>query len=193
MPSIDVSDQVESAVLRTYGMVWRWCGGRYGVAEIAMMTMNGCFSGLENRSRSSSRTPIHNQCAHRTFIASVARWNYPTQFSLLSFFCKLCIIVINFEDSCNRLLLGFANTTRDSSAATTYKLWCNLNGESEVGESDAVVLNCELEELLDRRSVTKRVTQWKTSEDEQCVIVVYVNDIVTIDSDKFSEILQSPL
>ena len=43
VPSIDVSDQVESAVLRTYGMVWRRCGGRYGVAEIAMMTMNGCF------------------------------------------------------------------------------------------------------------------------------------------------------
>ena len=89
--------------------------------------------------------------------------------------------------------MGCANTIRNSSAATTYKRWCNLNGESEVGESDAVVLNCELEELLDRRSVTKRVTQWKTSEDEQCVIVVYVNDIVTIDSDKFSEILQSPL
>ena len=89
VPSIDVSDQVESAVLRTYGMVWRWCGGRYGVAEIAMMTMNGCFSGLENRSRSSSRTPIHNQCAHWTFIASVARWNYPTQFSLLSFFLQI--------------------------------------------------------------------------------------------------------
>ena len=63
-------------------------------------------------------------------------------------FCKLCTIVINCEDSCNRLLLGFANTTRDSSAATTYKLWCKLNGESEVGDSGAVVLNCELEELL---------------------------------------------
>ena len=87
--------------------------------------------------------------------------------------------------------MGCANTIRNSSAATTYKRWCNLNGESEVGESDAVVLNCELEELLDRRSVTKRITQWKTSEDGQCVIVVYVKDIVTIDSDEFSEIVQS--
>ena len=43
VPCIDVSDQVESAVLRTYGMVWRRCGGRYGVAEITMMTTNGCF------------------------------------------------------------------------------------------------------------------------------------------------------
>ena len=60
----------------------------------------------------------------------------------------MCTIVINCEDSCNRLLLGFANTTRDSSAATTYKLWCKLNGENEVGDSGAVVLNCELEELL---------------------------------------------
>ena len=61
----------------------------------------------------------------------------------------MCTIVINCEDSCNRLLLGFASTTRDSSAATTYKLWCKLNGANEVGDSGAVVLNCELEELLD--------------------------------------------
>ena len=87
--------------------------------------------------------------------------------------------------------MGFANTIRDSSAATTYKLWCHLDGESEVGESGAVVLNCELEELLDRRGVTERITQWKTSEDGQCVIIVYVKDIVTIDSDEFSEIVQS--
>ena len=85
--------------------------------------------------------------------------------------------------------MGFANTIRDSSAATTYKRWCNLNGESEVGESDAVVLNCEFEELLDRRGVSERITQWKTSEDGQCVIIVYVKDIVTIDSDEFTEIV----
>ena len=88
--------------------------------------------------------------------------------------------------------MGFANTIRDSSAATTYKLWCHLDGESEVGESGAVVLNCELEELLDRRSVTKRITQWKTSEDGQCVIVVYVKDMVTIDSEECSQSVQSP-
>ena len=87
--------------------------------------------------------------------------------------------------------MGFAHTIRDSSAATTYKLWCNLNGESEVGESGAVALNCEFEELLDRRGVTERITQWKTSEDGQCVIIVYVNDMVTIDSEEFSEIVQS--
>ena len=87
--------------------------------------------------------------------------------------------------------MGFAHTICDSSAATTYKRWCNLNEESEVGESDAVVLNCEIEEFLDRRGVTERITQWKTSEDRQCVIVVYVKDIVTIDSDEFSEIVQS--
>ena len=87
--------------------------------------------------------------------------------------------------------MGFANTIRDSSAATTYKLWCHLDGESEVGESGAVVLNCEFEELLERRSVTERITQWKTSEDGQCVIIVYVKDIVTIDSEEFSEIVQS--
>ena len=88
--------------------------------------------------------------------------------------------------------MGFANTIRDSSAATTYKLWCNLDGESEVGESGAVVLNCELEELLDRRGVTERITQWKTSEDGQCVIVVYVKDMVTIDSEECSQSVQSP-
>ena len=87
--------------------------------------------------------------------------------------------------------MGCANTIRNSSAATTYKRWCNLNGESEVGKSDAVVLNCELEELLDRRGVTWQITQWEISEDGQCVIVVYVKDIVTIDSDEFSEIVQS--
>ena len=87
--------------------------------------------------------------------------------------------------------MGFANTIRDSSAATTYKLWCHLDGESEVGESGAVVLNCELEELLDRRGVTERITQWKTSEDGQCVIVVYVKEMVTIDSEELSEIVHS--
>ena len=85
--------------------------------------------------------------------------------------------------------MGFANTIRDSSAATTYKRWCNLNGESEVGESDAVVLNCEFEDLLARRGVTERITQWKTSEDGQCVILVSVKDMVTIDSEEFSEIV----
>ena len=41
------------------------------------------------------------------------------------------------------------------------------------------------------RGVTERITQWKTSEDGQCVIIVYVKDIVTIDSDEFSEIVQT--
>ena len=85
--------------------------------------------------------------------------------------------------------MGFANTIRDSSAATTYKLWCKLNGESEVSDSGAVVLNCEFEELLDCRGVSERITQWKTSEDWQCVIVAYVKDMVTIDSEEFSEIV----
>ena len=88
--------------------------------------------------------------------------------------------------------MSCANTIRNSSAATTYKRWCNLNGESEVGESDAVVLNCELEELLDRRGVTERITQWKTSENGQCAILVYVKDMVTIDSEELSEIVKSP-
>ena len=88
--------------------------------------------------------------------------------------------------------MGCANTIRNSSAATTYKRWCNLNGESEVGESDAVVLNCEFEELLDRRGVTERITQWKTSEYVQCVIIVYVKDMVTIDSEECSQSVQSP-
>ena len=92
-------------------------------------------------------------------------------------------------NACNRLLIGLANTIRDSSAATTYKLWCKLNGECEVSDSGAVVLNCEFEELLDRRGVSERITQWKTSEDGQCVIVVYVKDMVTIDSEEFSEIV----
>ena len=87
--------------------------------------------------------------------------------------------------------MGFANTIRDSSAATTYKLWCKLNGESEVGGSSVVLLNCEFEEFLDRRGVTVRIIQWKTSEDGQCVILAYVKDMVTIDSEEFSKIVQS--